>query len=188
MKKLLILGFIILTTLSCKAQNIVPIETMINYIRAEKGIPETVTYFKDVNHLLDRYLGVWKGTYNNRIYEFRVTKYLSIYDGLSEDTLIFRYLITDANGTVLEDTRSTPDDGHYLIRGHYLDKTHYVLSYGGRDFSCGQSGEVYIWTLNNNTQMKLFLAPDHILLNTVECPNGRAAQILPTEQMLLTKQ
>lgn len=189
MKKILILGIILLSNVSCKAQNVMPIETIINYIKAENGIPETITYFKDINNLLDKYVGVWKGTYASKNYEFRITKYTSIYDGLSEDSLLIRYLITDANGTIIEDTRSTPDDGHYLIRGHYVDKSHYVLSYAGKETSCGQSGEVYIWTVNtNNTQMKLFLAQDQVLLNSVDCPNGRATQVLPLQQMLLIKQ
>ena len=188
MKKILILGLIIISNLSCKAQNIVPIETKVNYIGAENGIPETITYFKDINNLLDRYVGTWKGTYATKNYEFWITKITNKPARITEDILLIRYLITDANGTIIEDTRSTPDDGHYLIRGHYLDKSHYVLSYGGRETLCGQSGEVYIWTLNNNTQMKLFLAQDHVLLNSEDCPNGRATQILPLQQMLLTKQ
>ena len=36
--------------------------------------------------------------------------------------------------------------------------------------------------------MKLFLAQSFVLLNSVDCPNGRAAQILPLQQMLLIKQ
>lgn len=188
MKKLFILGLLILSNMSCKAQSIVPIETKINYIRAGNGIPETITYLKDVNHVLDKYVGVWKGSYGTKNYEFRVTKNVSVYDGLSEDRLIIRYLITDAGGIILEDTRSTPDDGKFLIRGHYFNKSYYVLSYGGRNTLCGTAGEVYIWTLNNNTQLRLSLTLDNILLNSVDCPNGRVAQVLPLEAMLLTKQ
>ena len=51
MKKTAILGFIILSTLSCKAQQIVPVEKKLEYMKTEDGIPESITYFKDVNNI-----------------------------------------------------------------------------------------------------------------------------------------
>ena len=53
----------------------------------------------------------------------------------------------------------------------------------------GQSGTVFITMLKNtnNAQMKLFLVEEQILLLEEICPNGRAAQVLPLEQMTLTK-
>lgn len=189
MKKILILGIILFSNVSCKAQNVMPIETIINYIKAENGVPETITYFKDINNLLEKYVGTWKGMYGNKNYEFRISKYISIYDGLSEDILLIRYLITDANGIIIEDTRSELDS-KCTITGYYVDQPSYVLSYVGKNYICGQSGDVFIGIVKNtnNTQMKLFLAQKNVLLNSVDCPNGRAPQVLPLQQMLLIKQ
>lgn len=53
MKKVIILGLIIITTLSCKAQFIIPLEEVRKYMDADNGIPD-VAYLKDVNLLLDK--------------------------------------------------------------------------------------------------------------------------------------
>jgi len=189
MKKLLILGFIIIFHLSCKAQTIMPIETLTNYIYKENGIPKTITYFKDINHLLDKYVGTWKGTYNNRNFEFNITKHTSIYDGLSQDELLIRYFITTSSGTIIEDTRSETND-NCSIEGNYIKNAYYALTYSGRDTQCGQSGNIFITMVKNtnNTQMKLFLEQDQVLLHEETCPNGRTPQVLPMEQILLIKQ
>ena len=189
MKKLLILGFIIISHISCKAQTIMPVETMVNYLYGENGIPKTITYFKDINHLLDKYVGTWKGTDNDKIFEFSITKNTSIDDGLSQDELLIRYFITTTSGTIIEDTRFETND-NCSIEGNYIKNAYYALTYSGRDTQCGQSGNVFITMVKNtnNTQMKLFLEQDQVLLNEEICPNGRTPQVLPMEQILLTKQ
>lgn len=189
MKKLLILGLIILSNLSGKAQDIKPLETKMNYYSIETGLPKNISYFKDVNNLLDKYVGTWKGTLGTRIYEFRITKYTDIYDGLKEDKLLIRYLITTTSGSVVEDTRSTTDI-NCSIKGDFFQKSSYVLNYYGKQTECGQTGVVFIGMVknSNNTQMKLFLSQDQVFLDTQTCPNGRAPQVLPLDQVLLTKQ
>jgi hypothetical protein len=178
----------LLLNFSCKAQSIVPLETRVNYHNSLNGIPETITYFKDINHLLDKYVGNWKGTFNNRNFEFIITKNTTIYDGLSEDRLLIRFLITTDTGTIIEDTRAELDD-KCSITGDYIENSYYALYYFGGNSQCGQSGTVFITMVKNtnNSQMKLFLEQDHVLLPEETCPNGRAAQVLPLEQITLTK-
>ncbi len=185
----MMLGFLILASISCKAQQIAPIETKIDYIKQGIGIPENITYLKDVNHVLDKYVGVWKGTNDSKNYEFRIVKYTDLYDGLSEDKLQMRYIITDANGIELENT--IPESNRFVIHGLYLMKGYYVLNYVGRNAKCGQKGEIYISTSikNNYTQMLLSMEPEMEWEPTLsECPNGISPQIIPTDQMRLTKQ
>ena len=55
MKKLLILGLIIFSNLSCKAQDTKAIETKMNYYNPETGISKSISYFKDINNLFDKY-------------------------------------------------------------------------------------------------------------------------------------
>ncbi len=193
MKKLMILGFIILATISCKAQQIIPVEQLRAYMDdADKSIPDGA-YLKDVNHVLDRYVGIWKGTYDAKRYEFRIVKFFdTAHDrGITEDKLLMRYIITDANGTELENTTALPDTNSLIINGYYLTRGFYVLNYHGQNYKCGQKGEISISTgiKTNYTQMSLFLSPEMEWEPTLsECPNGISPQIIPTEQMRLTKQ
>ncbi|MDP2088548.1 MAG: hypothetical protein Q8J84_04020 [Flavobacteriaceae bacterium] len=190
MKNIFLIGFLILATLSCKAQNILPVEELVNYWGTNEGIPKNITYVKDVNNILNKFTGTWKGNYNNLNYEFSVFKItrLSKIRPLTFDELIMKHKITDSNGIVIEDTTTLPDDSVYVIKGRYLAKTgSYVLSYIGKDSNCGQNGTVFIGILSGTreTKMQLFLYPDG---ETIDCNKQGVTQILPTEVITLTKQ
>ncbi|MRX39576.1 hypothetical protein GJU43_09835 [Flavobacterium sp. LC2016-23] len=182
MKKIIIALSIILITLSCKAQQIVPLETKLD--EAPIG-----TYFKDSNGLLTKYIGTWKGTYENKNYTFIVTKYKDEFRGVFSDRLSIRYLITSNAGVILQDTRSLSDENNLVIAGLYFGENfgYYVLSYSGENAQCGQSGDLFISTSKDNKQMKLYLATSHDIINASKCPKV-AEQILPTKSMFLNKQ
>ncbi|WP_395049515.1 DUF6705 family protein [Flavobacterium sp.] len=190
MKKILILGFIILSNLSCKAQTILPLEEVAKYLDSGNGIPKNITYIKDVNNILDKYVGTWKGTYNSRNYEFRITKYTSNYKNLLEDKLLMRYVISDSNGTIIEDTRALPDTSSYVIKGDYWEKASYFLYYIGKESLCGQKGSIIIdiQPNSNNNKMRLFFMEQQEIISLKDCPNGNAAQIMPVNDLILTKQ
>ena len=189
MKKLLILGFIVLTTLSCKAQ-ILPLEDVLKYIDAGNGIPKNITYIKDVNNVLDKYVGTWKGTYNNRSYEFRIVKVTNKPGRITEDRLLMRYVISDVNGTIVEDTRALPETSPYVVEGDYYDRDVYFLYYGGKESLCGQIGHIIIdiQPNSNNNKMRLFFAQQQEILSLKDCPNGSATQIMPLTNLILDKQ
>lgn len=189
MKKSLILGFIILMNLSCKAQ-ILPVENVINYIHSTNGIPQSITHIKDVNNVLDKYVGTWKGTYNNRNYEFRIVKVTNKPGRITEDRLLMRYSISEANGTIVEDTRTLPDTSPYIIEGDYYDRDVYFLYYVGKESLCGQIGHIIIdiQPNSNNNKMRLFFAQQQEILSLKDCPNGSATQIMPLNDLILTKQ
>lgn len=182
---------LVIITISCKAQQIVPIEKVIDYRNTENGIPDGV-YLKDVNGLLNKYIGIWKGTYENKNYSFVITTFKHDYLGISEDKLAIRYLITDTQGAVIEDTRSLPDTSIYVIKGDYFSKNlnYYMSNYIGKDSKCGQYGVVYITNVKDtDQQITLYLSPDKVLLNEYKCPSGIIKHILPVkEAMFLTKQ
>ena len=188
MKKILILTFFTGISFSCQAQ-ILPIEKKIDYIIAKNGIPESVTYFKDVNHVLDKFVGTWKGTYDDKKYEFRILKVTNKPGRITEDKLIMRYLITNSNGTVIEDTRTLPDSSPYLIKGDYIEKDTYFLIYTGKNAKCGQSGTILINFLkenNNNTKMSLSFIPDEAIIYESSC--GGVKQVMPVAEIALIKQ
>ncbi|TPG44359.1 DUF6705 family protein [Flavobacterium pectinovorum] len=190
MKKIIILSLIIIANLSCKAQQIIPVEKAIDYRLAENGIPDN-TYFKDINNLLDKFVGTWIGTYNNKTYKFKIDKFVNNYSGgTKEDVLLMRYIITNANGTQIENTTTLSDDNYLVIIGDYIQRSTYHLNYSGRESTCGQLGTIYIEVLksSNNTKMKLFLLPDKIMISPSSCPQGVSQQIMPIDQIVLTKQ
>ena len=192
MKNILIVLILMITSLSCKAQFIIPLEEAINHIDSENGLmgDKDYVYVKDINNLLNKYVGTWKGIYNSKNYEFRVIKITEDDGELKEDLLLVRYKITDSNGTIIENTINLPNDDIYVIKGSYLNKykTTYVLYYQGRDSNCGQSGDLFIEVFGtNDTQMQLFLELERDLIDGYDCPNG-TTQILPTESIQLIKQ
>ncbi|WP_406842960.1 DUF6705 family protein [Flavobacterium soyae] len=193
MKNIITLIIVLVGTLSCKAQQvIIPVEKAIEYRDADSGVPDGV-YLKDINGLLNKYLGTWKGTVDNKNYTFVIIKYKNnLSRGVSQDELMIRYLITTSNGTVIEDTRSLSDDSSYVIKGDYFNKTasYYVSSYMGKNADCGQSGNLFITGTKLPTQIKLFLIPDKVMINIQNCPGQKVAdKLLPVEnEVLLTKQ
>jgi hypothetical protein len=190
MKKILILGFIILSNLSCKAQTILQLEEVAKYLDSGNGIPKNITYIKDVNNILDKYVGTWKGTYNNRNYEFRILKITNKTGRITEDRLLMRYVISDSNGTIIEDTRALSDTNPYVIEGDYWEKSSYFLYYIGKESLCGQKGHIIIdiQPNSNNSKMRLFFMEQQEILSLKDCPNGNAVQVMPVNDLILTKQ
>ncbi|RUT67951.1 hypothetical protein D0817_23750 [Flavobacterium cupreum] len=192
MKKIFILGIILLFALSCKAQTIEPIEKAIDYRTSENGIPDN-TYLKDINNLLNKYVGTWKGSYEGKNYTLFIVKNTSKFDKITEDILLTRYLITSSNGTVLEDTRNVPDNNTYVIKGNYFSKdlTSYASDFTGKNSLCGNAGTVFIRTKNAaNTLMSLGFEPDKIMISEETCPGFKLAELTfpRNNSIMLTKQ
>ncbi len=190
MKKVIILVCIVVFTLSCKAQ-ILPVEKVIDYIENEDlDMPENITHIKDVNNLLNKFVGTWEGTFDNKSFELLISKHVSIFDGVSEDQLLMKYKIVGANNLIIENTLTLSNSNTLVVNGGYLKRngTYVLQPYSGRNSKCGQGGDLFLQPFGAST-MKLFLAPMMELLNAKDCPNGEAAQIFPVkEAMILTKQ
>lgn len=191
MKKILILGLIVLSVISCKAQTIVPVEKAIDYRRAGNGIPDN-TYLKDVNNLFGKYTGTWKGSYGGKNYTLFITKYTYTFEKVTFDELRIRYLITSSNGTILENTQSLPDTSPYIITGSYFGKdlAVYALDFSGKNTKCGNAGTVFIRIKNTaNTLMSFGFEPDKIMISDQDCPGFKAAELtFPKDGLMLNKQ
>jgi hypothetical protein len=188
MKKSIFITLFFISALSCKAQ-IVPIEKVIEYIDANKSYPKGTNYIKDVNNLLDKYTGTWKGTLDGINYEIQVFKATTAPRIIKTDRLFIKMYITKTDGTVLEDTRTLPIENPLVIQGDYLNGLVYNLRYYGRDFKCGQSGDVFIQVVDNSNgkQLRVSASWDHISLAKEDCPSGRTKLILP-KKIILNKQ
>ncbi len=191
MKKAMIIGFMFMIALSCKAQ-IVPVENAVVYRDAGEGIPNGV-YLKDVNNLFDNYIGTWKGTYNNISYRFEIKKIVESSNGLTEDKLLIRYLITKADGSATNVTLGMPDNMVTIVGDYFSkDKSSYVLNYYPRNGNCSAPGVVYIakTKASNFTQMSLKFFSDNSAFFNENCPGKVMSEpILPyTGYVILTKQ
>ncbi len=180
MKKILIVALLMLGTYSCKAQQIIAVEDFNDY---QKELPDGA-YIKDVNNVLGKYVGVWKGVHNSISYEFRIKKYTENNTSLKykEDTLIMRYKIVDSSGNVIEDTTGLSDSNKLVVKGSYVAKSGgYVLYYQGRESDCGQKGNIYISAYGSNlSKLQLFLIVENDTLGD-NCGNGDTKQIIPID-------
>ena len=192
MKNLILpIAVITLSIFSCKAQHIIPVEDTYKYIGTEGGLlgDYDYVYVKDVNNQLAKFIGTWKGKYNNNSYEFRIMKITTDDGEVKEDELLMRYKITDTNGIILENTLLLPNDSPFIMKNGYIAKTGtYVFYYIGKEVACGQNGWFFFNTLSlsNNTKADVFLQVEGEMYP--ECTTGEAKQILPTVQIELIKQ
>ena len=175
---------------SSAQQIIIPVENYIDYWdNDDLEIPDGA-HIKDVNGLLDKYVGTWKGTYQGKNYEFYIKKVTlkSKVSNLLKDRLIMRYKIIGISGEIIADNTYMNDEEPLIIDGWYLakTKTYYVLNYFGFDGECGQNGRIYISIKNTNSNlMGLRLSVyGEVDPNCTEI----ASQVLPTNNMLLTRQ
>lgn len=190
MKTIKIILFISLFTLyvySCKAQTIIPTE---NYHSYNQDLKDG-TYIKDVNGVLNKFVGKWNGNYNNYNFLFDIRKSTDEFLNIKNDILTIRYRITDVQGNEIINTLSLPDESYYVIYGLNMDKDgNYRLFYQGYESECGQKGEVIIhaYTDSNPNKLLLILIPMRDMIDATDCPNG-TTQLLPTEpNVIFTKQ
>jgi hypothetical protein len=187
--KILILLILLLFTTPFFAQQIIPVESFYD-LRKNGATPDGTFSIKDVNNVLLRFVGTWKGVYNTNKYEIRIERVTVPFFGGEKDILVMRYKITNNSDILIEETLSIPSNNEVNIKGYYLQNRTYIFTYQGTDFECGQYGDVYISAgyNGNPNKMGLHLNPDHILLDTSACPNGRAPMPFPEEMMWLYKQ
>jgi len=170
-------------------QQIIPVEDLYS-LRTNGTLPNGTFSIKDVNNVLLRFTGTWKGEYDSKKYEIRIERVTQPFFDAEEDVLMMRYKITTSIGTLIEENLSVLNNEDVSISGYYLQNRTYIFTYQGIDWECGQSGEVYIAAGydRNPNKMGLHLNPEQILLDTTACPNGRAAMPFPKEMMWLYKQ
>ena len=169
MNNIIIILVLAISIASCKAQ-IIAVEDYKAYTQElEEG-----AYIKDINNVLDKFVGTWKGTYNNKNYEFIITKNTENFKyrpSIREDLLLMRYKITESSGSVIEDTLSLPNDSSFVMQNGYVAQTgSYVFSYIGREVACGQNGSTFMKILNNtnNLKAKLFLSLSAFINNPID--------------------
>lgn len=125
---------------------VIALNEFINYREQGIAYPHDA-YFKDLDGDLDKYLGTWNGSVNNKTYEFSIHKITDNTDGLVMDILSIRYKITDASGTLIINTFNLPNSHSLIVGGNHLssDRAYYCLDYIGENAGCGSdSGWFYL--------------------------------------------
>jgi hypothetical protein len=175
-----------------KPAGLVPLEEYSNYKTDNNLKLSDVSYFKDVNNHLDKYVGTWIGGYDSNTLELEI----SILENqmnyrISYDKLLIKYKITDPNGNEIVNTIPFFDSYKYHISGKYFpddNTSYYIASYIGYESACNQKGRAIMHTVNSNT-LTFWILPDNDMIGP-ECPLDNI-HILPTTLetlVTLTKQ
>jgi len=184
-KTVAILCLLIASLLECNAQTIIPVETFYSYNKDLKA----GDYIKDINGVLNKYVGVWTATYENKKFTFDIKKATVTHYGHTDDLLYMRYRITDSAGHEIINTLSLPDSSLYVIEGMKMDKDgNYFLFYQGYESDCGQHGDIALRILpeKDNKAMYFVYAPDRDIIFGCD---KEAEQLFPVEKsFMLTKQ
>lgn len=112
MKNIFLIISLFIVSYAMKAQTIIPIERTAEYLKENKGKVPKSKYYKDVNKVLDKYVGEWEGTYNNKIFYFKISKQIKFISPVSNSThsdrLKVQYRVTDKKtGKVIQDKFKT---------------------------------------------------------------------------------
>ncbi|HFK5528243.1 DUF6705 family protein [Elizabethkingia anophelis] len=186
MKKILLILTLLLFTYST-AQRTISLEEETSYLTTGRKIPNDVTYIKDISGIFDKFNGTWKGVINGNTIEFKFNKIIDGNELLKRDMLLGRIIATDANGNILYNTSSNPDN--LAFAGYRFSKNMkiYSMTYEGpKSVDCNEGG--YIYMLMNNDNIRLKFIAESGLLKENQCPQGYKFLIPTDTTVTLTKQ
>lgn len=111
----------LLISMSYKAQQqILPLET--------KGWSIEGVYYKDLNNELDPYIGMWKGTFDNKTFTITFSK-VKLHEPLGnydQDRLVGKYKMQDANGLELYSTYNLLDNKSKVTSLGFVEQTNHT--------------------------------------------------------------
>ncbi|MFM9826128.1 hypothetical protein [Flavobacterium sp.] len=189
MKKIVVIGLLILFSQNDIAQTIIPLEQNEAIWKAGLGRPKN-SYLKDVNKVLEKFVGTWKGNLDNKTYTFFINNEIDEFRGYKKDRLLMRYEIAYnfPPHTTIIDTRGLPDDHRKVIHGflYYSARDSYSFDYDNNT-RCGQSGIVYInkGPDPDKIYLKLAIVGD-MTQGKIPCGIDEEAW-LPIDKIMLTK-
>jgi len=197
MKKIFLLSTLIFLSVQCKAQNhIVNLTDCDSYFNESSGD----YYNKDLNNILDNYVGTWKWINGNKEFTLILIKQVKHHyhetgnDDYYEDRLVGYYIYKE-NGVVIADTSSDNNlSTDYKMKVMFILNCHsQVSSIAFEDYKKYKSFEVLLESLSpNQIKMKMF-EREHVITvnkhtgerNPPNDPQGGST--FPME-MVLTKQ
>lgn len=211
MKYIYTIIIVLALSFTAQAQVIIPLDEYSEYFETLVGDVPHHKYFKDVNGMLNPYIGVWEGTYENKTYYFEITKLTKKPLGVEPefaqtftDELLVDFKITDnANNKVLYDKFTVNQEFKIdFILLPESDTTRIVMLYYGdrkEDVDCGDSGRIYLESYANGFNIKVFVSPRGFMFYpriegqasiNPPCPDGRILPPFPDNEndaLILTK-
>lgn len=139
-----LLSILTFFTVSCNAQ-FVSLETAAQCLK-NPNCPQ-YNYATDLNNSLNKFAGIWKGNYNGKTYEIKLTKGLYTEVGIKRDILVGRMQVKDSNGSLLYNTLTETDDSKTKFSGLNFQpdlKAYRMYFVGDSPFACGEQGHVYL--------------------------------------------
>lgn len=168
-----ILIILTLSIISCHAQT-VSLETLAQCQQENPPFqcPENFSYVKDINNLLNKYVGTWKGTLNGKTYEFYFIKKENVGDDIKDDRLIGRFRVTNSTGTVLYNTLNETNDNETNFFGtNFQPNLEAYKVYFVGNSECVEYGDVYLRIYPSTpNQMTLYFHPDNDITVEGSCP------------------
>ncbi|WP_160138050.1 DUF6705 family protein [Chryseobacterium sp. c4a] len=184
-----IIYILILFTFSCKAQQVLPLNTSAN-----KVVPNT--YFKDLDNELNYYTGTWKATFQDKTITLQIKEEIKasiqLFDkNFYKDQLFVRYEVKKSN-KILESTlnKNFTNDIGLSVRSVYTQDNgnSVTLLFSGGNCSVG-IGTITLKKISG-TQFSWGYYPGTTTTNDITCPPDKDYTIyLPeTENLIFTKQ
>lgn len=177
---------------SCKSQ-IVSLEQAAQ-CRENPNCPRDYNYTKDLNNTLDKYVGIWKGTYNGRVYEMKFNK--SLYEdfiGIKRDIIKGRLRITTTGNLplIIFDNFNEQDDAKTRFTGFGLTgnlQSYEMLFSGPHTSGCLNAGSVFL-KINPSTpnQMTIIYWSDKDIV-VGDCPSSFTTTFPQQQEILLIRQ
>jgi hypothetical protein len=173
---------------------ILPVEQLNEVTGKVSDQIEGIKHIKDVNGVLDKFVGTWKATFTGGEIEIVIKKYTrdhSVYvqryhpEPLLGDELIGKYKLKK-DGVVIENTLDLPDDSlEFLTKHRFYDETTYTFSYLGVNHRCGDNGIFSLKYQDSNT-----LRLRYILVGktSVTCTSQAEISLPSYITIILTKQ
>lgn len=189
MKNIILFLLILTVTISCKAQNIVPL----NHSRNQPNY----TYYKDLDNGLPQFVGIWQATVNGKTTRLRIDyinqKLIELLgDIYYRDVLIVRYEIKDGQGNILESNWNESLD-NYKIISHTFNVPNNRVRLGYEGGQCGVGEGLITMRKIDATHLIWDFNPNSSVVTSQNCPNYPSGGIpihLPYEpdNIVFTKQ
>lgn len=146
---------------SCNAQQTYPLSTP--YFE----VP-TNSYMKDTNNELDKFIGTWATTYENKTITFNLVKNVKKYfndsiDKYYRDTIEMTFTVKNANGTILQSTiQKINTDGtkYHIINSKTVQNNGKTLSLYYNGTNCGVGWGSIMLTQLSPTQLSWSYSPN----------------------------
>ncbi|MCX8526496.1 hypothetical protein OF897_21515 [Chryseobacterium formosus] len=183
--------FLAFLAISCNSQ-VVSLEDAAQ-CRDNPNCSVNYNYVKDINNTLNKYVGIWKGTYNGRVYEMKFNKSLYNDMGMKKDELTGRLRITTTGNipVIIFDNFNEQDDAktHFSGLGLTSDLQGYRMIFAGLVPSgCINHGTVSLGiTSGIPNQMKIMYWSNNDIV-VGECPSTFSQTFPEQQEILLMRQ